>query len=171
MRVNPRWIVAASLSCTAVCALAWSPFGPSNYEDCVDEASKRPTGEGVKLAKHQCYLKFVKPEEERQAAEAERKADAFAATWAKVITSASTLAQAKRALGEPSSSIVENCAVTSDAGRLPSSCLSHEWPDRRRISRCDRWTAGSVVCKSFKLQTYVDPKGVEVVWAYWSEPH
>lgn len=142
-------------------------FGPSNYDACVDDASRRPTGEGVKLAMRQCHERFRAPELRRQAQQAEADAQRVADEWPKLMNRGASVADVRKVMGDPATITHERCAALPN--RMPPStmCRVMMWTDRRAMKLCPG--GDSALTCYFRLHA---PVGAEdVVWAWWPESH
>lgn len=159
-RSNARLLLAFSVMSVAMVTTtseaAW--FGPRNYASCVDDASRRPTDAGVKLAMRQCYEKFKKPEEE--AAERKRQAEnnAFREKWGAKAKAHQPLSDVVREFGEPVWSFKTSCHVYASGQPVAKDCMMHRWADRS--GEVGRW---------YQLQTRA-VSGVAVIWAVWEDP-
>ena len=136
-----RWKVlwlCAYFACNSAAAICLNPFGcpPSNYNECVDDATRRPTDLGVRSAKQLCYEKFKKPEEDRAQAQREKESLHIALEWARL--GSAPLADMKKALGEPTKSTGPGaCAKVPGAGAAPAAgCITHFWHDARAGRLC-----------------------------------
>jgi hypothetical protein len=111
-----------------------NPFGctPKNYDECVAEATKRPTELGVKLARQQCHAKWLQPQEERNAAERTAAAGKRAAIWEAVPGFDDAVATWIAKLGQPDMVLGPyRCSSIKDA-KLPAvNCYSYYWKDER----------------------------------------
>lgn len=142
-------------------ALCLNPFGcaPSNYDECVHEATTRPTDTGVKMAMRQCYERFKAPEEARRAAEEQKRAEAFAERWKKAIETYAKAPEIERYLGAPSSrSDAMTCSPLTASSTKPTfQCVTYYWNDSRLLRPNHR----------FRLEALTDSAGT--VWAVWPD--
>ena len=129
-RVCLAFLLAAPLGSLAVCL---NPFGcePKSYEECADDASKRPTEVGVRVAVAQCYAIFKKPEDDRRRAEqqasARRLAQRWSSTWKDRSTSPETADTAEELFGKASRTTgPARCSGKSSA---PGQCVKFYWDD------------------------------------------
>jgi hypothetical protein len=171
-----RFIVIAGVAATfhlPAFAICVNPFGcgPSNYAECIDDATKRPTELGVRVARQQCHEKFKKPEEDRVAAEQVKAAEKLAAAWRGIGDRESTLAGVKRALGAPDKTEgPAACAHFTDRSRATVLCTTYRWMDRRPGRICVQSRAGGIVTDDINcLFTLEVAIGTETIWAWWPE--
>lgn len=171
-----RVIVIAAMAVTfhlSAFAACLNPFGcgPSNYSECIDDATKRPTELGVRVARQQCYEKFKKPEEARVATEQVKAAEKRAATWRGIGDRESTIGGVQRALGPPDATDgPAACTHFTDRSKTTALCTTYRWTDRRpgRIcvqSRANGFGTSDISCL-FTLEVAI---GTETVWAWWPE--
>ncbi len=155
--------------CGATQAICLNPFGcgPSNYEECVAEATTRPTELGVRLARSQCHDKFLKPEADRIQRESAEKAEAFAARWQARAGEISNLKQANTKIGKPDSVTgPEACArIKGEITLKHTQCFTHRWEDRRASRIC--WQTSGVERCHFQIQTIENAE--QALWAVWPE--
>ena len=148
----------ASAQVGAVCL---NPFGceAKNYDECVADATKRPTELGVKLAKQQCFAKWKQPEEEREAVARNTAAELRAAQWAKVGDIAFDAFAWTAHLGKPDLVVGPMACAPTKAAKAPkgSSCYIYLWDDKRP----GRYEM------HFKAEVVNEPS--KKVWAYWPD--
>lgn len=142
-------------------ALCLNPFGcePKTYDECLAEATKRPTELGVKLARQACYAKWKQPEEERKAAERAAAAERRAAVWAKLPEGGPASVNAwLPKLGQPDIVLgPDRCSPLKDE-KLPSgSCYTYYWRDDRP-GRVDAYFQAEVLNDANKT-----------LWIYWRD--
>lgn len=148
------------LGCVAAHSACFNPFGcePKNQDECVAEATKRPTELGVKLARQQCHAKWVAPDEERQSAERTAGYERRAILWENMPGSGETLGVWLSKLGDPD--FVHgpySCTKLRDAKSPGVSCYVYRWKDDRP-GRYDAY---------FKVE--VLNNGEKTVWAFWRD--
>ena len=161
-------LLTIGASAHAVCL---NPFGcaPSNYEECVDDATKRPTDTGVKMARAQCYEKFKKPEEERKAREAQETAERLAANWKMVGETLRTAREIHRAIGKPAAEIGPTKCTALAGGMTPPKgmlCYAQSWPDTRSGRMCPTFVKSGSECQ-FQLEVLADESNT--LWAWWPD--
>lgn len=148
----------ATASAGAVCL---NPFGcePKNYDECVADATKRPTELGVKLARQQCFAKWKQPEEEREATVRNAAAERRAVQWAKVNELAFDAPAWIVQLGEPDQVVGPMACSPTKEAKAPkgSSCYIYLWNDKRP-GRYDM---------HFKAEVVNEPS--KKIWAYWQD--
>lgn len=163
-------LTAAPLAAHAVCL---NPLGcaASTYDECVQEASTRPTELGVRLAAKQCYETFVKPMEERQKRDAAREADEFAKRWALSIATHTTAEALTRAIGKAAEvSGPEACEPFPGSSTKPTfKCYTYRYEDPHgRVCAMQAFgTIATRVCR-FQFQALEDAK--RTVWVAWPDP-
>lgn len=159
-------VMLATFSASAICI---NPFGcaPANYEECIDDASKRPSDKGVMTARDACYTKFKAPENERLAREREQQAQAFAEKWRRIDGSVGTGEKLRAHLGKPLT--IEGPATCSKVnGKSPSSvttCMSWSWLDFRPGRICLRMVSGIDCYFTLEIENTPEQK----LWAWWPE--
>lgn len=143
-------------------AACLNPFGcvASNYDECVTDATKRPTEVGVKLARQQCYDKWKLPEIEKAASMKAAAAEKRASTWAamdNVTYNAeawiSKLGQPDLVLGPAACSPVKDAKLTK-----AQTCYTYFWNDER---------LGRVSSAYFKAEVLNESR--KPLWAYWPD--
>jgi hypothetical protein len=170
----------ASRACLAFVGIFWAsvvhaiclnPFGcsPSTYEECVDDATNRPTDAGVRLARAQCEEKFKKPALERAAAEQKKLAERLAERWNQVGTMRN-IADAKRAFGEPTRvDGPATCTQLSSADQRPAACLTYRWIDRRPGRVCVSAPPSQISFDCHFTLEVVAGSATLSIWATWPE--
>lgn len=162
---------------TAVHAVCLNPFGcePSNNAECIADATRRPTELGVRIAKQQCYERFVKPEEQRREKAAQDEAERLAKAWA--TSTFHTVGEAIKVLGNPSdkSGPLQCESVDGKAPPSGTQCFSYEWVDARAGRICpsaDKFktfaSQNDLSCR-FRLQALTNSEGT--LWAWWRESY
>jgi hypothetical protein len=153
--------IAVAIQSQLAHAVCLNPFGcaPANYDECLNEATKRPTDVGVKFARSQCYDKWKLPEIEKVAALKAAAADKRALTWAameKIEFNAEAwikqLGQPDLVLGPSKCSLIKGVKPTKG-----QSCYTYYWYDERpgRVSA------------HFKAEV-LNESG-KPLWAYWPD--
>lgn len=141
--------------------LSASAAAVGTYEDCALEASKSPTEVGVNIAVNACRTKFRDVLDERDAADARKRADeadAFAAMWRLVGSKYKTVGDVQLALGRPILVGSPEACVRSRGRPAPKArCRMYWWSDGR-AGRQDL---------HFRLQALEEPSGA--LWAWSSD--
>ena len=160
-------IVASILLTLTACA-------PSNYEDCVTDASTRPTELGVKVARQQCYDKFKKPAEDAAAAARAKEAVDRVASWTALNTENTTLAMAMKVMGKPAYvSKARPCAKSEGRGQTPASCIVFEWRDNSPGVLCGLASSEgrTALDTSCYFHAEFESSNEEAkLWALWEKP-
>ena len=168
MKVFVRALLAAAVPVSATAAgLCLNPFGcePKTYEECIADASSKPTEAGVKLASKACHDRFLLPAEQAAARKAAADADAFATKWADLGSQATTIAEAIKLLGPPYLTSPAGACAPLDGVRKTSRCYTYYWQDARPGHFCTR--SNYTACM-FQLEAVADSNGL--IWAWWAEP-
>ena len=156
-RLIPLLLLFGCVSAHSAC---FNPLGcaPKNHDECVAEATKRPTELGVKLARQQCYAKWVAPEEERRSAERAAVAVRRAVLWEKMPDSGETLGIWLSKLGDPDMVLGPYpCSRLKDAKSPGVPCYTYRWKDDRP-GRYDAY---------FKVEVLNNAE--KTVWAFWRD--
>ena len=136
--------------------------GPKTFEDCKLEAAKNPSDRGVSVAVQACYDKFEAPRIKAEAEAARKRAETVESAWASVQRHEQTIADVKKRIGEPDSSVPAECTPL-EGRKPPGLCTLHSWKDSRVPNACAREV--NFDCR-WQMQTTPDGK----IWATWDAP-
>lgn len=155
-----RLPLAFLMTVTSVQAICLNPSGcePKNYQECMADATNRPTELGVKLARNLCDEKWKWPEEERAAVARVAAAEKRAAQWEKLREVSFDAPGWIDRLGQPD--LVRgpgDCTVHKGSKAPNGGCYTYYWYDNR---------PGRVQA-SFKAEVVNDPS--KRIWVYWQD--
>ena len=146
-------------------AICLNPFGcgPSTYQDCVNEATKRPTSLGVNVAMQQCHDKFKAAELARSAKADRERAEALATRWTQLDFEHATAESLQRELGDPYLVFGPRTCTKVKGKSAPGArtiCYTHVWQDERpgRVNAYFKVEVQDLQIPNYHRQS---------VWAWW----
>ncbi len=129
--------IAALLSLTSVSAFALclNPFGcePKNYDECIAEATRRPTEGGVKVARQHCLEKWQKQVDLRKQADRNEASESRATEWKKWTSLATLSGTLEAKIGQPDLVYGPHACSSRKDAKPPKgiTCYTYLWNDTR----------------------------------------
>lgn len=169
MKAAPLLALALGLAHATAQAACFNPFGcaPATLEECLSEASKRPTPQGVYVAVNNCNMQFRSDLAAREAevqAKQQAESERIARVWVALDMAKMDAASLQDAMGRPAMVLgPSECSKNPDGKRTSKSvCYTHMWRDDR-AGRSQTYFEAEVV--DLKIQGYER----QPVWVWWTD--